>query len=224
VSAALFSLPATLTCTVILTLSCLRATRDFFDMETAPLQARKEDITLAGDKSQGSQPTDMASQDDELFAEGRGDLLMSQPPTPRSQIKARPGASAEPELAPNFESPGMLRDAGNDLDLGLYDDGAAGIDLGGEYESMTGVAEHGMMSPEAGIGDSLVDGGEVDLGGGMDASPASPGAKRKRSKPVVDAVTEIPAKQIREQLQDTSNLQKEWVPMVQAGKKAKKKK
>lgn len=89
---------------------------------------------------------------------------------------------------------------------------------------MSGVAGHSAMGTPEGVRDGVgLLGEDHDLAMGMEESLTAPGsAKRKRGGPLVDEVTEMPAKQIREQLQDTSDIVRDWVPLNP--KKAKKKK
>jgi len=198
-----------------------------FDMDAAPSSARKEDITLTDNYSA---PLDRG--DDEMFVEGRGDLLLSQSQTgtpragtPQKTPLRSPAREQEPEVGGYMESPGMLRDAGDDMDpgfLGSIDDArqdmpdfsdvtafpsAAGL---GEEETLEGMAGPSMDTPEAQKGAlELPDMGEDDLAMGM--SPLRSEKKRK-SEPIIDEVIELSAKQIREQLKDTSDICTEWVP------------
>lgn len=185
---------------------------NFFEMEAAPIQARKEDITLADT----FQKTTTEGGDDEMFAEGRGDLLLSQQSTPMKSPR-----QPEPEEA-FMDSPGRLREAAHDEDgfmEPLQDDHApypfddtgirSEIEMG--EEAMTDMAGPSFTdTPEAERGPRLPGGdGEEELGFGM--SPVR--SVKRKLRPIMDAVIELPAKVIREQLQDTSDIVCDWVPL-----------
>jgi len=190
-------------------------------MDAAPLQARKEDITLT---ETFEMPSSSQGHDEEMFVEGRGDLLMSQPRS-QSQTPSKRSQSIEPEIG-SFDSPGMLRDAGPELDLGLYDEPQPFSDSAvvPSMEGYEGEEDMGDMGDIGGMGSPM---GDADLGGGeevgLDISGGTPSPKRKRA-PVVDEVTEIPSKLIREQLADTTNIRKDWVPLEAKNKSKKAKK
>lgn len=190
---------------------------NFFDMEAAPIQARKEDITLADT----FQKPMTEGGDDEMFAEGRGDLLLSQQSTPVKSPRQKSPHQAEPEEA-FMDSPGRLRDAAHDEegfleplqdDLAPYpfDDTGIRSDIEMGEETMTDMAGPSFTdTPEAERGPRLPGGdGEEDLGFGI--SPVR--SVKRKLRPIMDAVIELPAKVIREQLQDTSDIVRDWVPL-----------
>jgi len=184
---------------------------DFFEIDSASLQARKEDITM---DVMSTMPLDCEDEDD-MFVPGRADLLASIPS--KSSTPAR-NVGNEEETFGMDASPEVLRDAG-EQDIGID------VDVGGQepfqdiQSPMMGHEEEiqemqdgdlPLGSPGNG-GLDLPGGWEEELGGGSPAQlDISSGVKRKR--PIVDEVMVISATQIREQLQDSTNILRDWAP------------